>query len=265
MGIATENDLMPTLEKLHPQVWVFRRAIKNPETLMEKLMALPDWQQWWVFGSINDQLSAGDTSWDDFPTEDQWQEHIDYLKTRNYGNLTAEIEEYFYGATKTYIDHHGIELDNWVHQTPSVCLYKSDSKVSDKMTMHYHTDWQPEKAEARGTKFRLTCTMYLNEDYDGGELAFVIRNNRDDATDEIRFDYKPSAGDILVFPSTEPFYHGVKPLTNGDRFFIRNFWLEYFPGTPEWLEGEAQYGEEVWAEMEKEREHNFRVAQRTVE
>ena len=259
------NNLEATLEKLHPQVWVFRGAIDDPKTLMDKLQQLPNWKPWWVFGTINDELGGPDSTWENFPTPEQWQQHIDDLRHTKHPELTSTIDQYFYEATRLYVEHHGFELDNWVHQTPSVCLYKSDAGVTDQMTMHYHTDWQPEKAEARGTKFRLTCTMYLNDDYDGGELAFILRENRDDPSNDIKFDYKPTAGDILVFPSTEPFYHGVKPLTNGERFFIRNFWLEYFPGTPEWLEGEATYGEEEWAEMEKKREHEFIASRRTVE
>ncbi len=245
------------LEKLHPQVWVFRNAIPNPEVLMKKLLELPNWNDWWVFGQINDELSGGDTIWEDFPSREEWDVHLESKKNTRYPELVTEIEEYFYAATKQYVETMGIELDNWVHQTPSVCLYKSEGGVGEGMSMNYHTDWQPEKAEARGNKFRVTCTMYLNDNYDGGELAFIIRENRNDNSNDIKFDYKPSAGDILIFPSTEPFYHGVKDISNGDRFFIRNFWLEYFPGTPEWLENEAKYGEEEWAKMEKERESQY--------
>jgi hypothetical protein len=144
-------------------------------------------------------------------------------------------------------------------------VYREEGGVSDEMSMHYHTDYQQEKADARGYKFRVTCTMYLNDDYDGGELAFAILEDRDKPEEAVKFDYKPTAGDILVFPSIAPFYHGVKRLRKGDRYFIRNFWLEHFPGTPEWLAGEAEHGEEAWAEMEKEREDQFRRNLRTID
>ena len=241
------------LEKLHPKVWVYRKAIKDPDVLMAKLLELPDWKDWWVFGVINDELSGANESWDDFPTRDEWEQHLQIRKKSKYPELILEIEEYFYSATRAYTEEQGIDLENWVHQTPSVCLYKSGGGVGDGLTMNYHTDDQQEKSEARGDKFRVTCTMYLNDDYEGGELSFIIKDDSGDT----RFDYKPQAGDILVFPSTHPFYHGVKEMITGDRFFIRNFWLEYFPGTPDWLAGEAKYGEEIWAKMEKERELAF--------
>jgi hypothetical protein len=251
------------LEKLHPQVWVFRGGIKNPETLLEKIKALPDWKDWWVFGHINDTITGPDATWDDFPEQEEWDNHLQ-SSGGTHEDIRSEIENYCYSATKLYKEDTGFDLDNWMHQTPSICVYREEGGVSDKMSMHYHTDYQSEKAEARGFKFKLTCTMYLNDDYEGGELAFVIRNNREDDSSDIRFDYKPTAGDILIFPSTAPFYHGVKTLRVGDRWFIRNFWLEYFPGTPEWLAGEAQYGEEEWAKMEKEREKEFIRSLRTI-
>ncbi len=257
---------LPEPEKLHPKVWVYRSAIKDPEVLLEKLKNLPDWRQWWVFGEITDALGAKDSEWDAFPTPEQWSEHLAEVATSSrFPELTKEIENYFYAASANYVEELGISLDSWMHQAPSFAVYKEEGGVTDEMSMHYHTDWQPEKEEARGYKFRVTCTMYLNGDYDGGELAFLLRDDRNDDSNDIRFDYKPTAGDILIFPAIEPFYHGVKRLRKGNRYFIRNFWLEYFPGTPEWLAGEAEYGPEEWANMEKIREDQFRKSSRTVQ
>lgn len=258
---------LENLEKIHPEVWVYRGAIQNHEELLEKIKNLPAWNKWWVFGEITDALAMGDFTWDTFPTKKEWEEHVERLKTSRNDELslvTAELEEYFYEATAKYIEEQGLELDNWMHQSPSVCVYREEGGVTDEMSMHYHTDYQPEKAEARGYQFKLTCTMYLNDDYDGGELAFALVNDRNSPENAEKFDYKPTAGDILVFPSTHPFYHGVKRLRKGDRYFVRNFWLEYFPGTPEWLAGEAEHGEDLWAEMEKERESQYIKNLRTI-
>jgi hypothetical protein len=260
------DHLKGTLEKLHPQVWVFRGGILNPEVLLEKLKALPDWNKWWVFGHITDALGGVDKVWNKFPDDKEWETFLsDEVSQRTrFPDISREIEEYFYAATKMYVEELGIEQDTWMHQNPSVCVYREEGGVTDEMSMHYHTDWVPERAEARGYKFKITCTMYLNDDYEGGELAFLLRDNREDDSNDIKFDYKPTAGDILIFPSVEPFYHGVKRLRKGDRYFIRNFWLEFFPGTPEWLAGEAEHGEEAWAELEKVREEEWRRSHQTV-
>jgi hypothetical protein len=88
--------------------------------------------------------------------------------------------------------------------------------------MAYHTDYvgyddaQPD--------FALTCTMYINDNYEGGDVAFKV--GKDD------YVYKPQAGDVMVFPSGHPdllseenvCVHGVKKITSGLKYFIRIFY-----------------------------------------
>lgn len=45
--------------------------------------------------------------------------------------------------------------------------------------------------------------LYLNDDYEGGELDFS----------NLGFSIKPPAGSVLTFPSTEKWTHGVLPVT----------------------------------------------------
>lgn len=51
-----------------------------------------------------------------------------------------------------------------------------------------------------------TVIVYLNDEYDGGEVRF------DDYNSEI----KPSAGDILIFPSY--YWHSGKAVVNGNKY-----------------------------------------------
>jgi hypothetical protein len=138
-------------------------------------------------------------------------------------------------------------------------MYETNGGASEDVAMHYHTDFQQEKREEPGFKPYITCTMYLNDDYEGGEIAFKILKD-DKSIDEIV--YKPKAGDILVFPSDEPYYHGVGLTTNGQKYFVRSFWDYYFPGSPNWHAGLEKYGTETWAQMELEREKSERQSGR---
>ena len=56
----------------------------------------------------------------------------------------------------------------------------------------------------------LSCTLCLNDDYDGGEFAFFNR--------EIK--YKLKKGSILLFPSNFMYPHEVMPVTSGTRYSI---------------------------------------------
>ncbi len=54
----------------------------------------------------------------------------------------------------------------------------------------------------------ITTLIYLNEDYSGGDIYFP----------ELNISIKPQEGDLLCFPDTPDFVHGVKPITSGTRY-----------------------------------------------
>ena len=56
----------------------------------------------------------------------------------------------------------------------------------------------------------VSCSFILNDDYEGGEFAFL---NRD-------IQIKPSAGSALMFPSNFMYPHEVMPVLSGSRYSI---------------------------------------------
>lgn len=64
----------------------------------------------------------------------------------------------------------------------------------------------------------LTCNVYFNDssEYEGGDLHFPSCNKT----------YRPSIGDILLFPSNWMFYHKVREITSGIRY-SGTFWFYY--------------------------------------
>jgi hypothetical protein len=69
-------------------------------------------------------------------------------------------------------------------------------------------------AESLNFSRLLTVCVYLNEDYDGGDLDFPSIGKR----------FSFETGDIIAFPSNWMFYHGVTPITRGNRYTIV-FWI----------------------------------------
>lgn len=63
----------------------------------------------------------------------------------------------------------------------------------------------------------ITCVVYLNNDYSGGEIYF----------DYFDLEIRPKAGEILIYPTTWQYMHKVKPVT-GNRYAIV-FWFKTYP------------------------------------
>ena len=62
----------------------------------------------------------------------------------------------------------------------------------------------------------VSLLLYLNEDFEGGELVFLHFN----------FTYRPKRGDLLFFPSSGVYAHQAMPVKNGIRYVIVS-WAAY--------------------------------------
>jgi hypothetical protein len=69
-----------------------------------------------------------------------------------------------------------------------------------------------------GTKRSVSAILYLNDDYEGGEIEFV----------NFGVKIKPKAGTFLLFPSNYPYRHIAHPVTSGTKYAIVT-WLHDRP------------------------------------
>ena len=60
---------------------------------------------------------------------------------------------------------------------------------------------------------RWAYVLYLNENYEGGDLVYTVKN----------ITLKPKAGTIVVHSSSEDCTHGVKEILSGERFVVTGF------------------------------------------
>jgi Rps23 Pro-64 3,4-dihydroxylase Tpa1-like proline 4-hydroxylase len=68
--------------------------------------------------------------------------------------------------------------------------------------------------EVGGNNRKLSIVIYLNDDYEGGEIYFRKQN----------LTIKPKANSLVAFPSTEEFVHEAKPIASGTKYIITSFW-----------------------------------------
>lgn len=231
-------------KNLLPESSKYVDLLKYSETQEPKYQFLK-WDDWYGFGDFMNIGMPNEEEIEDLvPNSDDEYElrQIEFIK---------KMSSVFFSVTKDYIEEYNIELPNWVPGGLSICKYNPTDHGID-YAMFYHTDYRIGDSEKPGNKFAITCTIYLNDDYDGGGLKFL----RDDNGDII--DYKPEAGDIVVFPSGDPitgashYYHGVDRISNGNKYFIRCFWMYNYEGSEEWHKNVEKYGQEVWEKMHDE-------------
>lgn len=129
-------------------------------------------------------------------------------------------------------------------------ILKHNGNTDRQYAIGWHTDRFEGLDKSPGPKHILTATLYLNDDCDGGEVAF-LRHDMSPASVTV---YKPKAGDITVFPSSSPFFHAAMPVkSNRPKYFIRFFYTWGYEGSSEWYENAKKYGKDVWIEMERDR------------
>jgi hypothetical protein len=231
--------------EIYPKVDVYKNLLPDSQKLADIVKRsaessegkyyLRKWDQWAVFGTYT-------------------QEKHDPNEPREYGQiyddekyLSDSVYDAYTKAIADYTERHNLKMpDGAKLLTSSFSKYDTNvDLMKNNMSMQYHTDYIISEKDMPGQKFFLTCTTYLNDNYVGGEIEFLI--------DGKTYPYKPQSGDILVFPSIEPYFHGVKTVTSGEKFFVRNFVSYPYAGSHDWLEKQKYYGALKWAKMEQER------------
>lgn len=56
----------------------------------------------------------------------------------------------------------------------------------------------------------ISAVMYLNDDYSGGEIKFTRHG----------LQFKPEAGDLVIFPSNFVYEHSSEPITEGTKYAV---------------------------------------------
>jgi hypothetical protein len=140
-----------------------------------------------------------------------------------------------YGKKDIWPSHYKkVDLFNECENT-RIAFLKYDVELANKAESQrfnftaFHSDFFEQDMDTPGYKLIFTVMIYLNNDYEGGEICFW--------DGEKIVGYKPQPGDIVAFPSCEPFYHGVLNISNSDRYAIRMNYVAVTDGSEEFKNG----------------------------
>lgn len=240
--------------QLHKGIDVYQNIFKDVEKTLSLLkkteesgsQLLGKWDTWYTFGSILrfpkiENVTVGSEEYE----------------------LYKELNDIFLAVCKDYIARNGhvdfFNSNKWTVLEPHVCKYFPNAGVGyDGMALDYHTDYQNELEGEPGWKYGFTVTMYLNDDYSGGEVDFFDGKNT--------ITFKPKAGDVTVFPSGSPdidptnrYMHGVFVAKNNPKYFVRMHYQYWKDGSQEYNDGLKKYGQDAWQEILKSKYHEIRV------
>jgi hypothetical protein len=257
---------MSSLNKtvIYPKVIVYHNLLNDPKKITDILQEnrgktennyyLRPWKSWKPMGEImNIPLNDIFLKTKNKEKNNQQECLLDILNA-----FTVSSNDFFEMYSKEkgwpdFVTHFDRSNQPWNKNGMSFLRYEPTNYNYDiknnkqGLAMDYHTDHSSFNEGYPGEKFVITVTIYLNDEYEGGEISFL-----DESTGSIT-NYKPKAGDVTVFPSGYPYFHGVLPLLNGERYLLRMFWSWYHEGTKEWHEGYKKYGKEEWTRMQNER------------
>lgn len=120
----------------------------------------------------------------------------------DFGNVLAQnIHNQMYllllASTIPYARKHGIGSDLY-HEPYNALRYRGGQEYKT------HIDGLTETGRS------ISAIVYLNNDYEGGEIEFV----------NFGIKIKPEPGMLLLFPSSYPYAHIAHPVTNGTKYAI---------------------------------------------
>jgi hypothetical protein len=250
----------PNVEILDDNVIVFHNVLSDPDDYIDYYEEYGDWRGWYGFGRQIDSRVHTFIAHPHFPTLQEWEDVAKKAETEQGADkYFLEVAKAFHFATKFYIEHTGISLTNWSCQPWGLARYIPDENLNgnEHLTMNYHSDYMPEIADSPGDKFGITGVLYPNDDYEGGEIAYRVIEDGEVVRE---FEYKPKAGDLVIFPSGYPYFHAVKRIYGAPKYITRLYWMYNFEGTPDWHELKEKYGDEFEElEISRRKRHDLKI------
>lgn len=237
-------------KKLHENIYYYTNVLENPKKLLSLILetdgnpdiqsVIPSWQRW--LSNSGDGYSFGGK-------KDMQPNNIQYLSDGELKQKATYIIEEILGAIKkvsyAFIKDRNLDIPN-----PNISPFAGIMKYTPGLEMGAHFD-----AQAGDESLWWSIIVYVNDDYEGGELSWILHDKdlRDPQYDHLKpksdlkhpeneklidFWIKPIAGSALIFPSTFPYRHQVHIMKSGNKYMFPGFIFKdgYDPSNPESIE-----------------------------
>ena len=120
----------------------------------------------------------------------------------------TNISSQLFGALEDTLKHYSTEIYPFAEKNIK-------SREPEMHLLRYDKAGYLPAHQDQGVSSRvLSVLLYLNDDYEGGELCFPQSNIK----------MKPMPGSVIFFPSNFLYVHEVMPVTNGTRYALPNWY-----------------------------------------
>jgi hypothetical protein len=204
---------MYDLKELDTQILYFTNCLENPKKLVQEIEAsnsdididrenvLTKWTPWYASNSPEDIY--GENMHSRFTAiENEIPERPKYIIT--------QIKNAFFNCAEKYKEFYNLPYDVLIDKEFGIKKYFVGQRLGD------HADQYD-----GNYRLRYSMVLYLNDDYEGGELRF---KNHD-------ITIKTEAGSLVIFPSSEPFLHASDILISGNKIMCPAFWMNNEKGS----------------------------------
>jgi len=188
----TKFDKIHYYEDVIENPYVLIKDIEETDELLNNTTSITRWKQW----------KASDDSYD-FGYQKIINPSIIDETNERLTSINKKVRNAIVNSSKDYANEHNIDLG---YLTPI-----SIAKYSTGKEMGSHIDsYDDERSPV------LSVVLYINDNYDGGELYFK----------EQEVLIKPTAGSLIAFPSVDPYYHQSMVVTKGLKYMSPGFWYK---------------------------------------
>lgn len=193
-------------ELVKPNIVYVRNILKNPYRVIQQL-------------NDTDHLCTDDTSitpW--IPWSSMGSQTVVPYGKQKQGYLSSFDRSHYslnsiYMSIRSAVEKAAREYEKLTGNPAGGLDQMSISVYDPPAAMGPHVDHEGGNSYNR-TNATVSICLYLNDDYDGGQIAF-----RDQG-----IEIKPSAGSAVVFPSSAPYFHESKELLSGNKYLCQTFW-----------------------------------------
>ena len=200
-------------EIIYNKIVYFPNIIKNYQELIDLIektnsYAVSPWETWYAYNGTSLSDIYGEIKYMHRELLNLEDENL--KKTCSYiieSLINPQIE-----SCKKYAEIYNIssEILNYGIEYYKKSMTKFGiNKYNTNAFMGPHVDWNEVN---NGLLY--TVVVYLNDDYEGGELYF---NN-------FNLKIKPKAGSVIIFPSEEPYLHQSLEVLKGRKMLITHHW-----------------------------------------